>query len=284
MQSLIGDSTDNVPGVPGIGVKTAAQLIGEYGDLETLLARARRDQAGEAAPDADRQSPSRRGCRRGWSRSTTTWRSTCRSPTSRCTSPIHKRLDRLPQGDGVHHADAAGGGVLRRRCRRRSSRMRQLGQAAPPAVGGAQPRRCARQSAAPPAPPAHVRTAAQRKRGAAPQTGELTPQALAAARVEAAPQTPSSTARATRPCAPWSGSKAWIARARDARRGRDRHRDHQPRSDAGRAVRRLAGGRAERGLLRPARPPPRADGGTMACSPAGSSPDQIPKSGRRSTR
>jgi len=39
VQSLIGDSTDNVPGVPGIGVKTAAQLIGEYGDLETLLAR-----------------------------------------------------------------------------------------------------------------------------------------------------------------------------------------------------------------------------------------------------
>ena len=40
VQSLIGDSTDNVPGVPGIGVKTAAQLIGEYGDLETLLFRA----------------------------------------------------------------------------------------------------------------------------------------------------------------------------------------------------------------------------------------------------
>jgi len=38
VQALIGDSTDNVPGVPGIGVKTAAQLIGEYGDLETLLA------------------------------------------------------------------------------------------------------------------------------------------------------------------------------------------------------------------------------------------------------
>jgi len=40
VQALNGDTTDNVPGVPGIGVKTAAQLIGEYGDLETLLARA----------------------------------------------------------------------------------------------------------------------------------------------------------------------------------------------------------------------------------------------------
>src|SRR5262249_19049879 len=40
VQALIGDTTDNVPGVPGIGVKTAAQLISEYGDLETLLARA----------------------------------------------------------------------------------------------------------------------------------------------------------------------------------------------------------------------------------------------------
>ena len=40
VQALAGDSTDNVPGVPGIGVKTAAQLINEYGDLETLLQRA----------------------------------------------------------------------------------------------------------------------------------------------------------------------------------------------------------------------------------------------------
>jgi DNA polymerase I len=40
VQALCGDTTDNVPGVPGIGVKTAAELINAYGDLETLLARA----------------------------------------------------------------------------------------------------------------------------------------------------------------------------------------------------------------------------------------------------
>ncbi|MGM4901868.1 DNA polymerase I [Tardiphaga sp. 866_E4_N2_1] len=40
VQALAGDSVDNVPGVPGIGIKTAAQLITEYGDLETLLNRA----------------------------------------------------------------------------------------------------------------------------------------------------------------------------------------------------------------------------------------------------
>ncbi|MEX2492754.1 MAG: DNA polymerase I [Nitrospirales bacterium] len=39
VQSLAGDSSDNVPGVPGIGVKTAAQLIQEFGDLDSLLAR-----------------------------------------------------------------------------------------------------------------------------------------------------------------------------------------------------------------------------------------------------
>jgi DNA polymerase-1 len=60
VQALIGDSTDNA-GVPGIGVKTAAQLIGEYGDLETLLAR-----AGEIKQEKRRQRssmPSARGCR-----------------------------------------------------------------------------------------------------------------------------------------------------------------------------------------------------------------------------
>jgi len=40
VQALCGDATDNVPGVPGIGVKTAALLINEYGDLDGVLARA----------------------------------------------------------------------------------------------------------------------------------------------------------------------------------------------------------------------------------------------------
>ena len=40
VQALAGDSIDNVPGAPGIGVKTAATLLEQYGDLETLLARA----------------------------------------------------------------------------------------------------------------------------------------------------------------------------------------------------------------------------------------------------
>lgn len=40
LQAMTGDSSDNVPGIPGIGPKTAAQLLEEYGDLDTLLARA----------------------------------------------------------------------------------------------------------------------------------------------------------------------------------------------------------------------------------------------------
>ncbi len=40
VQALAGDSVDNVPGVPGIGLKTGAELINLYGDVETLLAKA----------------------------------------------------------------------------------------------------------------------------------------------------------------------------------------------------------------------------------------------------
>ena len=50
VQALAGDSTDNVPGVPGIGIKTAAQLINDYGDLDHLL-----DRAGEIRQPKRRQ-------------------------------------------------------------------------------------------------------------------------------------------------------------------------------------------------------------------------------------
>ena len=93
-------SVDNVPGVPGIGVKTAAQLIDEYGDLDTLLARAgeikqpkRRETLIENADQARLS--------RSWSRSTPTCRSTAaRRP--RGARPRPQAPDRLPQGDGVH--------------------------------------------------------------------------------------------------------------------------------------------------------------------------------------
>src|SRR5580698_4324831 len=50
VQALCGDSVDNVPGAPGIGIKTASALINEYGDLDSLLAR-----AGEVKQDKRRQ-------------------------------------------------------------------------------------------------------------------------------------------------------------------------------------------------------------------------------------
>ena len=51
VQALAGDSSDNVPGVPGIGVKTAAELILTYGTLENLL-----NKAGERSPKGGKPS------------------------------------------------------------------------------------------------------------------------------------------------------------------------------------------------------------------------------------
>ncbi len=91
VQALIGDSTDNVPGVPGIGVKTAALLINEFGDLDTLLAR-----ASEIKQQKRRESlihirrPGAAVAHAG-ACSTATCRSTFRSPRPRCASPIPPR-------------------------------------------------------------------------------------------------------------------------------------------------------------------------------------------------
>ena len=55
----MGNSVDNVPGVPGIGPKTAAQLLEQFGDLDTLLAR-----AGEIKQEK-RRANDHRQCRQG---------------------------------------------------------------------------------------------------------------------------------------------------------------------------------------------------------------------------
>ena len=51
-KALKGDTTDNVPGIPGVGEKTAAKLLQDYGDLDAVYARSGPGPAGEAAPQA----------------------------------------------------------------------------------------------------------------------------------------------------------------------------------------------------------------------------------------
>ncbi len=58
-KALKGDSTDNIPGVPGVGEKTAAKLIGDYGTLDGALRAHRRGDAGEAARAAARGTATR---------------------------------------------------------------------------------------------------------------------------------------------------------------------------------------------------------------------------------
>ena len=181
VQALIGDSTDNVPGVPGIGVKTAAQLIGEYGDLETLLAR-----AGEIKQEKRRQALIDNAEKARISKVLVTLDDKVKLEVPLADLAVHepdyKRADRVPQGDGILHADAARRGVLRRRCRR--DRAVSGGAAARARDRAGRRAVCIRVA----------RPAADRRRHdaeAAPGRGrsrrcELTPQTLAAARLEAA--------------------------------------------------------------------------------------------------
>jgi DNA polymerase I len=218
VQALIGDSTDNVPGVPGIGVKTAAQLIGEYGDLETLLAR-----AGEIKQEKRRQALIDNAER-------------ARLSKKLVTLDAHVTLD-VPLAElAVHDPDykrliaflkAMEFSTLTRRVAEFSGidagaiepdgKLKAGGAAAPPRDSGARATTPApAQQASLPLPPVPARgDEARPGRAAAPPTQEeLTPQAVAAARIAAARSAKIDRSR-YEIVRSLDRLAAWITRARD---------------------------------------------------------------------
>jgi DNA polymerase-1 len=191
VQALIGDSTDNVPGVPGIGVKTAAQLIGEYGDLETLLFR-----APEIKQEKRRQALIEHA-------------EAARMSKKLVTLDDHVKLD-VPIGDlAVHEPDHKRliaflkamefNGLMRRVAEFSSIDPGDIeaesrfagGKPAPLAAEGGAAQRAAppEGNAAPQLPlgrPPQPADIARKAKGDAPAYPRLTPQTLAAARTEAA--------------------------------------------------------------------------------------------------
>src|SRR5215472_17318784 len=178
VQALIGDSTDNVPGVPGIGPKTAAQLITEYGDLETLLARTQ-----EIKQEKRREALIENAKLALLSKQLVTLDS-------------HVKLD-VPLADLAVHAPDYRGLIAYLKAMEFTTLVRRVAENTGTDAGqveaderlkaGGTPR----QPAAAPAPAAPeaagVKSTAKAGKGSAPQAvAELTPQALAAARAEAA--------------------------------------------------------------------------------------------------
>ena len=212
VQALIGDSTDNVPGVPGIGVKTAAQLIAEYGDLETLLSR-----AAEIKQEKRRQSLIENAEKARLSKRLVTLDAHVALDVPLAALAVHepdyKRLisflkamefttltRRVAEFSGLDPAQIEADGKLKAGTGAASPPDRGEPQAAKPAQ--------ARQALLP-LPPSPA------SRAAAPSTqGEFTPQALAAARVEAAHNAKVDRSR-YEVVRSLDRLAAWIERARD---------------------------------------------------------------------
>jgi DNA polymerase-1 len=221
VQALIGDSTDNVPGVPGIGVKTAAQLIGEYGDLDTLLAR-----AGEIKQDKRRQSLIDNADKARLSKQLVTLddKVTLDVPIGDLAvhEPDYKRLvaflkamefnsltRRVAEFASIDVAEIEPDGHF-------LGKSATSSHAAVPAVSGegrsASPADGA--SASPQLPLGRPPQPADARRAKAEATGPLMPKALAAARLEAAQKQKFDRSK-YETVRTLDGLKTWIARARD---------------------------------------------------------------------
>ena len=162
----------------------------------------RRDQAGEAPPDADRQCRARRALSK---RLVTLDQHVDARRAGRRPRGARAGLqaaDRVPQGDGVHHADAARRGEIRHRCERDRGRSRSCRPATRPPPPNRRPPPPRPGRPADPRQRRPVRAAAEAARPGRRRTGaRSTPQALAAARRGRRARRPRSTARNTRPSA-----------------------------------------------------------------------------------
>ena len=220
VQALAGDSTDNVPGVPGIGIKTAAQLIVEYGDLETLLLR-----AGEIKQPKRREALIENAEKARISRQLVLLDDKVKldvpldelavhEPDARKLISFLKAMEfstltrRVAEYSQIDPGDVAADGN-----NKSATSGPSAGASAPPRAAGGD--LFADQSAPTPPSPASGRGSAQQAaRGRAQVDKPLTPQALSAARAEAARNTPVDrnkyqTIRSV------DTLNAWIARARE---------------------------------------------------------------------
>jgi DNA polymerase-1 len=225
VQALIGDSTDNVPGVPGIGVKTAAQLIGEYGDLETLLKR-----AGEIKQEKRRQTLIDNADKARLSKTLVTLDDKVKLdvplPELAVHEPDHKRLIAFLKAmefntltrrvgefasvdPGAIEPDArlGAGGALPSPRRGEGGERSEPGEGDPALKSGTAP-------LTPPLSPPGRGSRPSAGKGKTEATGAFTPTALAAARAEAArsQKVDSSQYETVRTLA---RLKEWVARAQD---------------------------------------------------------------------